>query len=135
MTECEYIQQRMEDYGYTKAGFLFDRGYYTKDNILFLDNKGYDFIMMVDEGTLFSRELIAELSEQLKLDASLFLLRHDISGITVERELYGKVRYFHVFYDDVKASYTRRVLNNKRAQLKESLDQLVGHELRKKCPF
>ena len=63
MTECEYIQQRMEDYGYTKVGFLFDRGYYTKDNILFLDNKGYDFIMMVDEGTLFSRELIAELSE------------------------------------------------------------------------
>ncbi|MBR4741700.1 MAG: hypothetical protein IK079_02215 [Desulfovibrio sp.] len=62
MTECEYMLQRMDDYGYTK------------DNILFLDNKGYDFIMMADECTLFIRKLIAELSGQLKHDASLFLM-------------------------------------------------------------
>ena len=27
MTECEYMLKRMQDYGYTKVGFLFDRGY------------------------------------------------------------------------------------------------------------
>ena len=131
MTECEYMLQRMKDYGYSKVGFLFDRGYYTKDNIIFLDKKGYDFIMMADEDTVFIRELIEELAEQLKHDASLFFLRHDVSGITVQRDLYGKSRYFHVFYDDVKASYTRRLLNNKIAQLKETLDHLLGQKLRK----
>ena len=131
MTECEYMLQRMQDYGYAEVGFLFDRGYYTEDNIRFLDQKGFDFIMMADEDTLFIRNLITELAPQLKHDASLFYLRHDVSGTTEERELYGKTRYFHVFYDDVKASYTRRLLNNKIAQLKETLDQLTGQKLRK----
>ena len=87
--------------------------------------------MMADEDTLFVRKLIEELAPQLKHDASLFFLRHDVSGVTVQRELYGKTRYFHVFYDDVKASYTRRILNNKIAQLRENLDQLLGQKLRK----
>ncbi len=131
MTECEYMLQRMQDYGYTRVGFLFDRGYYTENNIRYLDKKGFDFIMMADEDTLFIRNLISELASQLRHDASLFFLRHDVSGITVERDLYGKTRYFHVFYDDVKASCTRRLLNNKIAQLKEKLDLLVGQKLRK----
>ena len=131
MTECEYMLQRMKDYGYANVGFLFDRGFYTRDNILFLDDKGYDFIMMTDEDTVFVRTLIAEVAEQLKHDASLFFLRHDVSGITVQHDLYGKQRYFHVFYDDVHASYSRRLLNNKIAQLKITLDSLVGQRLRK----
>lgn len=131
MTECEWMLERMQDYGYTKVGFLFDRGYYTEDNIRFLNQKDYDFIMMADEDTLFVRKLIEELASQLRHDASLFFLRHDVSGVTVQRDLYGKTRYFHVFYDDVKASYTRRILNNKIAQLRENLDQLLGQKLRK----
>ncbi|MBO4368614.1 MAG: hypothetical protein J5803_00720 [Desulfovibrio sp.] len=78
-----------------------------------------------------SVKLIAEVAEQLKHNASLFFLRHDVSGITVQRDLYGKQRYFHVFYDDVHASYSRRLLNNKIAKLKVALDQLVGQRLRK----
>ena len=49
----------------------------------------------------------------------------------MQRDLYSKTRYFHVFYDDVKASYSHRLLNNKIAQLREKLDQLVGQKLRK----
>ena len=79
MTECECMLERMQDYGYTKVGLLFDRGYYTEDTIRFLDQKDYDFIMMADEDTLFVRKLLEELAPQLKHDASLFFLRHDMS--------------------------------------------------------
>ncbi|MBQ7609215.1 MAG: hypothetical protein IJU76_14800 [Desulfovibrionaceae bacterium] len=33
MTECECIIECMQDYGYAKVGFLFDRGYYTEENV------------------------------------------------------------------------------------------------------
>ena len=131
MSECEFMLQRMQDYGYSDIGFLFDRGYYTKDNICFLDDKKYNFIMMADENTIFIRSLISDLSETLRHDALLFLIGHEVSGITVLRELYNKDRFFHVYYDDVRASYARRQLNNKIAGLKEALDQRVGKRLRR----
>ena len=131
MSECAYMLQRMHDYGYRNVGFMFDRGYYTEPNFQYLDGKHFDFIMMAQEDTVFIRELISEHAEMLKNDTSLFIVNHDISGITARRTLYGKERFFHLYYDDVKASISRRQLQSRIGALKVSLDKLVNTRLRK----
>ncbi|WP_406039608.1 transposase [Succinimonas sp.] len=131
MSECAYMLQRMHDYGYRNVGFMFDRGYYTEPNFKYLDGKRFDFIMMAQEDTVFIRDLISEHAEKLKNDTSLFIVNHDISGITVRRTLYGKERFFHLYYDDVKASISRRQLQSRIGALKVSLDKLVNTRLRK----
>ncbi len=131
MSECAYMLQRMHDYGYRNVGFMFDRGYYTEPNFQYLDGKRFDFIMMAQEDTVFIRDLISEHAEKLKNDTSLFIVNHDISGITVRRALYGKERFFHLYYDDVKASISRRQLQSRIGALKVSLDKLVNTRLRK----
>ena len=131
MSECACMLQRMHDYGYRNVGFMFDRGYYTESNFKYLDGKHFDFIMMAQEDTVFIRELISEHAEMLKNDTSLFIVNHDISGITVRRTLYGKERFFHLYYDDVKASISRRQLQSRIGALKVSLDKLVNTKLRK----
>lgn len=35
------------DYGYKKAGFILDRGYFSKGNIQYMDSNGYSFVIMV----------------------------------------------------------------------------------------
>ena len=131
MSECAYMLQRMHDYGYRNVGFMFDRGYYTEPNFQYLDGKHFDFIMMAQEDTVFIRDLISEHAEKLKNDTSLFIVNHDISGITARRTLYGKERFFHLYYDDVKASISRRQLQSRIGALKVSLDKLVNTKLRK----
>ena len=131
MSECACMLQRMHDYGYRNVGFMFDRGYYTESNFKYLDGKHFDFIMMAQEDTVFIRELISEHAEMLKNDTSLFIVNHDISGITARRALYGKERFFHLYYDDVKASISRRQLQSRIGALKVSLDKLVNTRLRK----
>ena len=131
MSECAYMLQRMHDYGYRNVGFMFDRGYYTEPNFQYLDGKRFDFIMMAQEDTVFIRDLISEHAEKLKNDTSLFIVNHDISGITARRTLYGKERFFHLYYDDVKASISRRQLQSRIGALKVSLDKLVNTKLRK----
>ena len=131
MSECAYMLQRMHDYGYRNVGFMFDRGYYTEPNFQYLDGKHFDFIMMAQEDTVFIRDLISEHAEKLKNDTSLFIVSHDISGITVRRVLYGKERFFHLYYDDIKASISRRQLQSRIGALKVSLDKLVNTRLRK----
>ena len=131
MSECAYMLQRMHDYGYRNVGFMFDRGYYTEPNFQYLDGKHFDFIMMAQEDTVFIRDLISEHAEKLKNDTSMFIVNHDISGITARRTLYGKERFFHLYYDDVKASISRRQLQSRIGALKVSLDKLVNTKLRK----
>ena len=131
MSECAYMLQRMHDYGYRNVGFMFDRGYYTEPNFKYLDGNHFDFIMMAQEDTVFIRDLISEHAEKLKNDTSLFIVSHDISGITVRRVLYGKERFFHLYYDDIKASISRRQLQSRIGALKVSLDKLVNTRLRK----
>lgn len=131
MSECCYMLQRMHDYGYTHVGFLFDRGYHTENNIRYLLEMGYDFIMMADENTVFIRELIAEVSDKLKNDAMLYLVKNDVSGTTLKRELYGTELYFHVYYDELRASMASRALNKKIGALKEALLARKGQRLRK----
>ena len=131
MSECAYMLQRMHDYGYRNVGFMFDRGYYTEPNFKYLDGNHFDFIMMAQEDTVFIRDLISEHAEKLKNDTSLFIASHDISGITVRRVLYGKERFFHLYYDDIKASISRRQLQSRIGALKVSLDKLVNTRLRK----
>ena len=131
MSECACMLQRMYDYGYRNVGFLFDRGYYTEPNFNYLDDMHFDFIMMAQEDTVFIRNLISELAEKLKNDTSLFIVNHDVSGITVKRSLYGKERFFHLYYDDVKASISRRQLQSRIGSLMVNLNKLVNTKLRK----
>ncbi len=34
-------------YGYKNAGFILDRGYFSRENIKYMDKCGYDFVIMV----------------------------------------------------------------------------------------
>ena len=47
VTQLQCMLQKMKSFGYEHAGFILDRGYFSKENIHYMDNNGYDFVMMV----------------------------------------------------------------------------------------
>ena len=55
----------------------------------------------------------------------------EVFGTSIQKVLYGKPRQFHIYYDDVKASYAKRRFLNKISALQSELDELVGTVLRK----
>lgn len=38
---------KAQGYGYKKVGFIFDWGYFSKENIEYMDSCGYDFVIMI----------------------------------------------------------------------------------------
>ena len=38
---------KVTEYGYKKVGFILDRGYFSKDNIRYMEEGGYAFVIMV----------------------------------------------------------------------------------------
>lgn len=133
MSECDRMVGQMSDYGYRKIGFLFDRGYFTPDNVRYLDRKGYPFMMML-KGNNLVRSLINEQADRLRDQTECFLVSQNVSGTTICRRLFDDDKdgqYFHVYYDDVRAGYERRRFLAGIAQMESELGELAGKKLRK----
>ena len=47
ISQLRYMLKKAEGYGYKKVGFILDRGYFGRENIQYMDECGYDFVIMV----------------------------------------------------------------------------------------
>ena len=85
------------DLGYENLRFIIDRGYFSLANINYLDEKGYDFVLMVKGfKTLVAPMIQDKIGTFEKKIANQ--ISGDLFGITVHEEFCGKQRYFHIYH-------------------------------------
>jgi len=128
VSQCRYMVNRCKQYGYTKIGFLLDRGYFSKKNIEYFDGNGYEFIMMVKGNAKFVQKVMEEVRLSLRLNTKNYLPGHYVSGITKEMKLYKndkKNRYVHVYYSDERAAQERTKYLEQLEKQKQALDKRV----------
>lgn len=130
MSQCSIMVERMRDYGYTNVGCIFDRGFFRQPVIEWLDGTGYDVIMMADTNIVEVRKIIMKNYEALHNQVDTQLKGLDVLGFSIKDTLWGRERYFHLYYDDVQGSYQRRRFYDDILIMAEELDQLVGNKLR-----
>lgn len=118
-------------FGYENVGLLFDRGYFSEPNVRVLDALGFEFIMMLREHQNFVKGLIKFPGAAVKDNPDAYISGMEVFGITVEKMLYDKQRHFHIYYDEVKAGYSKRRFLNSLAALKSELSEIKGKALRK----
>ena len=114
-TQCSSMVDRAKRYGYNNVGFILDRGYFSKENIKYMDENGYSFIMMAKGNSIFIKDAIIDARKIFDNDSSCFINGKNLYGITFKRKLYSddiKDRYIHIFWDKKRASDEEfRVLN------------------------
>ena len=131
MSECDRMVEQMHEYGYRDVGIMADRGYFTKDVILYIDDKEYPMIMMANESTTFIRQLILKYGAELRNNRELCLLQSGLYAKTVDEMYYGKKRWFHIYYDSVRAAKYIQTFDMKIRNLEAALNALKGTVLRK----
>ena len=131
LTECEQLVEQMHTFGYKDVGLLFDRGYFSEQNVRELDGYGFEFMMMLREDQNFVKELIKSHTHDIKDHAEAYISGMDVFGISVEDTLFDRKRYFHIYYDEVKAGYAKRRFLDAIASLKSELSELEGQVVRK----
>lgn len=60
VSQLQYMLEKVKGYGYKRAGFILDRGYFSKENIQYMDECGYDFVVMVKGMASFVKALVLE---------------------------------------------------------------------------
>ena len=76
------------EYGYKRIGFILDRGYFSKENIRYMEENNFSFIMMIKG----RKELVASLVEKhrntFETQRSCSIRSYRVYGKTVQARLY-----------------------------------------------
>ena len=132
ISQLQFTLKKAKGYGYEHVGFILDRGYFCKENIQFIDESGYEFIIMVKGMGKLVSELILEVQGTFENDRRNSIRSYKVSGTTVRHTLFAtdtKERYFHIFYDDGKKAAEREKFENKIDRMSRKLKECIGEPI------
>lgn len=127
ISQLEFMLGKAYAYGYANATFILDRGYFSKPNIRTMEERSYNFIIMVKGMHELVDSIIDEKKGSFESSRDNYIRSHLIYGTTVARKLYAddkKPRYIHLYYSVHKESAENSILEKKLNTMKDSMDRL-----------
>ncbi|MDD3137594.1 MAG: transposase [Lachnospiraceae bacterium] len=132
ISQLQFMLQKVQGYGYRQVGFILDRGYFCKENIQYMDQCGYDFIIMVKGMNSLVRDLILENKGKFENIREHSIRQYKCSGMTVKKQLYAsdeQERYFHLYYSDQKACAEHEQVEAKIDRMTKYLNSIKGQKV------
>ena len=123
VSQLEYMLDKAKAYGYRNSGFILDRGYFSKRNIRYMDENGFDFIMFVKGLKKLVSDLVLANQGTFEKNRSCYIKSNDVYACTVATKLYeddGKDRYVHICF-----SFTRQ--SDEINELQKKLNGMERH--------
>ena len=132
ISQLQFMLEKASGYGYRHVGFILDRGYFSKENIQYMDKCGYDFVIMVKGMNSFVSDLILENKGKFENSRECNIRQYKTYGMTVKKQLYAsdtRERYFHLFYSDHKAAAEREQIDARMERMMRYLNSLKGQKV------
>ena len=129
VSQFQYMVDKAIEYDYKTIGFILDRGYFSKDNIRYMDDHKYPFIMMVkgckDLVSLFVKSSL----HTFETDRDCSIRAYKVYGKTVTGRLYEddtQDRYFHIYFNPAKQAAQREKLEQRIDKYKQAFAKREG---------
>ena len=132
VSQLQYMLEKAKGYGYKKVGFILDRGYFSKENIRYMDKCGYDFVIMVKGMKALVSNLILENKGTFEEIRSHNIREYKVSGKTVKSDLFPsdkKERYFHIYYSSSKYASERETVEGRMERMAKLLKKQNGKQV------
>jgi transposase len=126
VSQFTFMVDKVIEYGYKKIGFILDRGYFSKENINYIDNNDYTFIIMCKGCKALVSSLILEKRDTFETKRKSSIRSYKVYGTTVTARLYeddAKDRYFHIYYNPSKQAAEREQLEQKIDKYRQFLEK------------
>ncbi len=129
VSQFTFMVDKVIAYGYKKIGFILDRGYFSKENINYIDNNGYTFIIMCKGCKALVSSLVLEKRDTFETKREFSIRSYKVYGATVTARLYEddtQDRYFHIYYNPSKQAAEREQLEQKIDKYRQFLEKNLG---------
>jgi transposase len=131
VSQLQFMIEKARSYGYRNVGFILDCGYFSKENILYMDKYHYNFVIMVKGMAKLVNSLITEHQGRFETNRECSIRSYKVYGKTVKAKLYAsdkKERYFHLYYDSFKDSKEKEQVELKIDRMTKHLTSFEGKE-------
>ena len=112
---------RAKGYKYKGIGFILDRGYFSKDNISYLDENNYSFVMMLKGKADLVQQWILENKGTFETNRACNIPSYQVYGKTITAKLFAtdkNPRYIHLYHSSGKEA-------DERAEVEKKINQLT----------
>jgi len=132
VSQLQFMLEKAMGYGYKKIGFILDRGYFSKGNIRFMDECGYDFVIMVKGMADFVNEMVYERKGTFENKRACSIREYQTYGTTIKKKLYASDetdRYFHIFHSVLKEASEREQVEARIERMERYLKKQEGKKV------
>lgn len=132
VSQLQLMLNKAVAHGYKNAGFILDRGYFSRENIRYMDKYGYDFVIMVKGMKSFVNEAIWKVKDTFEEKRSHTIRKYHVNGTTIKTPVFysdEKDRYLHIYYSYEKAAAERAALEAKIDRISAYLKKLEGQSV------
>ena len=129
VSQFVHMVDKVTEYGYKKVGFILDRGYFSKDNIRYMEEGGYAFVIMVKGRKALVSSLVEENRGTFETERDHSIRAYHVYGKTVKARLYEddtQDRYFHLYFNPSKHAAERERLELTLDRFKIYMDKHIG---------
>lgn len=131
VSQFTFMVDKVIEYGYKKIGFILDRGYFSKENIQYIDKNGYTFIIMCKGCKALVSSLVLERQGTFETSRESAIRAYKVYGITATAKLYEddtEERYFHIYYNPSRQAAEREQLEQRIEKFRKFLDKHIGKD-------
>ncbi len=129
ISQFSFMVDKVIEYGYKRIGFILDRGYFSKQNIRYLDESDYSFIIMVKGMKALVSDLVRSRRHTFETVRSCSIRAYRVYGTTVRQKLYAddtRNRYFHIYYNAGRQAAEREQLEQRIDSFRKFLRRVEG---------
>lgn len=133
VSQFTYMVDKVMEYGYRKIGFILDRGYFSKENIRYMEENHFAFIIMVKGRKELVSSLVEEHRGTFETVRSCAIRSYRVYGKTVKAKLYeddARERFVHIFFNPSKQAAEREKLEQTIEKYRIYLEKHIGTETR-----
>jgi len=131
VSQLECMIGKAQGYRYKNLGFILDRGYFSKENMQFMDAHGYPFIMMVKGKEKLINSFVISHKGKFENSRSCCIKEYRVYGMTVKHELFAgdRERYFHIYHNPYREAIEKEKVEEKIDRLAKSLEKKKGRPI------
>jgi len=132
VSQFRCMVDKVQQYNYKNVGFILDRGYFSKDNIRYMEENNHPFVIMVKGQKELVSSLIHEHRNTFETDRACCIRSYRIYGKTVLSKLYEDdtcERQFHIYYNPSKQAAEREQFEQDIDRMKTYFDKNIGEKV------
>ena len=133
VSQFNFMVDKVKSYKYRNIGFILDRGYFSKDNIRYMDTNRYEFVIMVKGCKDLVSSLVLQNRNTFESKRDCAIRAYRVYGTTVSAKLYDddtKKRYFHIYFNPSRQAAEREQLEQRIEKLRLFLDKHLDTDTR-----